>query len=110
VLRINYSTASSALGHNILATDISAVLEHELGSRLWRNAATTQVPTPRQMRAAGAQVLVLTGNPGRPYQFRDPSPFPGNASSLLFFPACLDVRGRPTGLDRPFTTSSVAHW
>lgn len=99
------------VGDSVRRSDVVRVIEHELGDMVYREPANGKLPTMRQMRALGKQVVVL-GNVDyySNYVYKDPTPYPGNDTTSPLFPICKYGNFESTGLDRPATRNGVANW
>ena len=96
ILRINF------VSQTVEKNDILLVLRHELGDRIYP-LNTTDMPTLREIRAAGKQVFIHSAASGfsTNHVWRSDEPYPNNSTSNIGFPFCLDHENVPVGIGRP---------
>ncbi|HEY1337728.1 MAG TPA: hypothetical protein VGF59_09475 [Bryobacteraceae bacterium] len=109
VLRINNFYRDTEAGF-IDRTDVNAIVAHELGAKLLRQAdfraygAQNAWPTVRQMRALGKQAIAWYGNtdgiPAADSLAWDFGPDAGNSTDMPQFSLCNDRFNLPVGLGR----------
>lgn len=108
ILRINY------VGSSVKQPQIADVITHELGDKIHPVPDHGVVPTLRQVRAAGKQVLVVAAGFALPgYIFDDPASGSNNWSNSTTNPTyqtCISQTGNPVGLTRAFKSLDHAIW
>jgi len=108
ILRINY------VGSSVVKQDIAGVIVHELGDKLVQVPAEGRVPTLREMRGSGKQVIAIASNESRSeYVFTDPATLRNNWSNSTtnaYYPICVSQTGNQVGLLRDFKKFDEAIW
>lgn len=108
ILRIHY------VGSSVSKREISQVVVHELQGKLLQVPDDAHVPTMRQMRSMGKQVIAISSTePFSDYVFKDPehaSMSWANSTSNPSYPLCVSQTGNPIGLNRAFQAGGDPVW